>query len=788
MRVRFWLVLVCAALVAAGCTKPPKPKIDNVYRGLTEDLPRLDPGILAGRRIVVDPGHGGHYAGTRGQNGLEESMVNLGVSLYLWGLLHEAGAEVYLTRSAEKDFLTDADTTVAADLQIRVEMVDSLQPDILVSIHHNAHAQRDPDKNATETYYKLGDPASRDLAFSVHRHLMRNLGIDNGEVRPGNYYMLRNVDIPAILGEGSYLTNTSVEKNLRLSEKQRLEAEAYFLGVLEYFSRGTPRLEQLAPEAGDSILISVPYLAFSVSDIGGVGVDPAGIDMKINGAPVDASLDPAGTTVGYRLPWDTPNGSYDVTLRTRNLLGNSSQIHGYRFELNHAPRHAIFLCEPDPIPEAGGTLQIRARILDNRGIAIADGNIVDVSASVREEPNGEWTALEFEDGNEATKASVHRGMIEFAVGIPAGTSALKLIAGGFEHTIDRTSAESTGFRAFTLVDKNDQSNIRRAVFISGNVPIVEGSETNTYLVPESALGTGDMRIAAPGYIPVELTGEIPDTLALVPWFDGKLIGARFFINPEGGFGSEFGIGNLGLSGPHVNLHVARYLAEYLQAAGAETRLARATEETLSDRDIVTLTNQFRANRYVEIRHRSEPSDTGRSVTTYFFPGSQRGHALATDVGDALSKSLVLSPAFPLETVTYPLQQTACPAIIVEPPSLADLDEELRLSEPWYQRLQAYGIFCGILANFGVDDTASLRVVVEAELPQSAATAAANWLVTIDNTWRLLLSNEGVVQFDLLPPGDHRVVLQRGGQLVGPYEISIQPGENGRLDVTVPRKR
>ena len=60
---------------------------------------------------------------------------------------------------------------------------------------------------------------------------MRNLGISAGEVRQGNYYVLRNVDIPAILGESSYLTHPPVEEQLRLSNAQRLEAEAYFLGA-----------------------------------------------------------------------------------------------------------------------------------------------------------------------------------------------------------------------------------------------------------------------------------------------------------------------------------------------------------------------------------------------------------------------------------------------------------------------------------------------------------------------------------------------------------------------------
>jgi N-acetylmuramoyl-L-alanine amidase len=784
MRHRFWLIPICALLVAAGCAKPPKPKIDNVYRGLNEELPRLDPGILAGRKIVIDPGHGGHFAGTRGQNGLEESMVNLGVSLYLWGLLNEAGADAFLTRSAEKDFLiSGADTTVAADLKVRVAMVDSIQPDILVSVHHNAQPQRDADKNATETYYKLGDPASRDLAFAVHRHLMKNLGIADGEVRPGNYYMLRNVDVPAILGEGSYLTHTTVEKNLRLSEKQRLEAEAYFLGILEYFSRGTPRLERLSPPAGDTVLTTVPYVSFAVDDVGGAGIDPGGIDMRVNGKRVDASLDPTGSTVWYRLPWDAPNGGYNVSLRTRNLLGNSSAVLTSAFLLDHPAEHAVFSCEPDTLPAAGGTIRVRARLLDNRGVAVADGKPVAVSVWVRSAPDEEWTPPTPRPAatGEPAALSVQRGLIEFAAHAPAGAAAMRIQVDGFEHVIDRSSDTLRGLHALTLVNANDGSAVSGAVIVSGNRPVAEWTESGVYLVPRAEADGGTIRVMAPGFRPVRLVGGAPDSLRLTPWFDGKLLGARFVINPEGGFGSEFGMGTLGLSGPHVNLHVARYLAEYLQAAGAVTLLARDTEETLSDRDIVTLTNNFRADRYIEIRHRSEPSDSGRAVTVRFFPGSTRGYSAATDVGESIASALGISPPFPVETVTYPLQQTACPAIIVEPPSLADVDEELLLANPWYQRKQAYAIFIGILRNFGVMDDGALAVTVDL----GPGARETNWLVTVDDVWHLLVSDQGDAEFDALPPGPHRVVLRRGTTLAGPYDVSIEPGERARLDISIP---
>jgi len=736
------LIAACVFLLMLGCGGPPEPKYDNVYRGLSENLPRLDTAILDGRRILIDPGHGGHFRGTLGQDGLEESRVNLGVSLYLWGLLREAGAEVFLTRSAEKDFLNEADSTLAGELGVRVAMVDSLEPDILVSIHHNAQNDRDPDKNATETYYRFGDPASRDLAFAVHRHLMRNLGIDEGEVRPGNYFILRNIDIPAILGEGSYLTNPGVEGKLRLSEKQRLEAEAYFLGILEYFSRGTPHIEIVSPI--DTTLVDVPLLSFAVGDIGGIGIDPASVDLRINEQSADAHINIDGSAIAYPMPWDSPNGSYSVAIGLRNLLGNSSEVRRLRFDLDLPPQSATVETDPTSLPVTGGAIRVRARILDRRGLSIADGAVVTIETS---------------NGRAPSNAVVHNGFIEFPVTVTAGQTALRLTLSARDTTFELTMGQGNDpvrvFRDVVVADVGSRDPIRNATVFLNDSLVANGSASGVYFlpgdVPQAAPSTD--RLTASGYQPIDRAHAdvLPDTLFMTPWFEGALIGRRFMLDPEGGFGAEPGMGQLGLSGPFVNLQVARYLAEYLKAAGAQVRLTRHNEQTLSPRDVVSLTNHFGADRYIEIRHRVAPEDSGLTIDTYFFPGSRNGLAMARSIQTYASQMLELDEQAPTDLVTYPLQQTACPAIVVEYPSLGSIEEETRLAEPWYQRKQAYAVFAGILTHFGVIDTVQLTVQIETD------DSPGNWLITIDGTWNLLSDPGGFATFIGLPSDRSAIV-------------------------------
>jgi N-acetylmuramoyl-L-alanine amidase len=798
MKISHRLLPVILIALAASCTKAPKPEIDNIYKGLNEDLPRLETSILEGRRIVVDPGHGGHFAGTRGQDGLEESMVNLGVGLYLWGLLNEAGADVYLTRSAEKDFLGDIDSTVASDLQVRVEMVDSLNPDILVSLHHNAQAGRDPTTNAVETYYKIGDPASRDLAFSVHRHMMRNLGIQTGEVKPGNYYILRNSEVPAILGEASYLTNPKVEENLRISEKQRLEAEAYFLGILEYFSRGTPRIQRAAPSEADTVLTAVPYLSYRVADIGGLGIDPNNIDLWINGAQAVPWLDPAGEQIVYQPPWDMPNGWYDVELRVRNLLGNTSQVDRFGFLLRYPVSQVVFRSFPHGIPSGGGTIHVYARVLDARGLPVADDVVVGVEIFRRETLQGGWEPVEWSTGKIRAELPIRNGAVEFPAVVPEGTAEIRLSVDGHEHVIAASADVTSATRAFSLVDGGTGRPIDRAVIVSAGRPLGTHAHTGLFFVPSEDVLTGDVWIHAAGYKPLSLSASADDTVALDPWFGGVLLGKRIVINPQGGFGPEPGLGPLGLSGAYVNLQVAKYLAEYLEAAGAKPLLARRTEETLGDRDIVMMTNRLRADRYIEIRHdgqQPEPGDSGRVVNAYFFPGSARGQKFASDIQISLAASLGLPHRSPAERVTYPLQQTACPAIIIEPPGLATVEEELRLGEPWYQRQQAFGIFCGVLSHFGATNLASLEVTIQTAPGNKPAAAGdddggeiSNWLITVANTWSLMSSPGGEVKFEAVPAGTLVVTGVRGKERIGPERTVVEKGARKRLAITLPRKR
>ena len=172
---------------------------------------------LAGRRIVVDAGH--PPLGATGPTGFREADANLAVSLELRRLLTEAGAEVIMTRT----------TDTPVELYPRVKLADSVNADLLISIHNNAL----PDgvnpftNNGTSVFYN--HPRSVPLAMAVQRALVSRLGLRDLGVGRGDLALVRPTWMPAILTEGLFMMLPDQEAALRSPQGQHL----YALGVLE---------------------------------------------------------------------------------------------------------------------------------------------------------------------------------------------------------------------------------------------------------------------------------------------------------------------------------------------------------------------------------------------------------------------------------------------------------------------------------------------------------------------------------------------------------------------------
>lgn len=193
---------------------------------------------LAGKRIAIDPGHGGHDPGAvGGLLGLCEKDVTLAIALELNDLLIAAGAETFLTRTT--DTLVDTNVkpghNASPDFWKRHDLVQEYQPDFFISIHNNSWKT----KNAygIETYYNPGTLngfTSKQAAEAVQKSLVAEFGRLNRGIKKKTDAVLR-VDAPAVLAEILFISNWEEEAILAAPDFPGRAAGALFRGIAAYF-------------------------------------------------------------------------------------------------------------------------------------------------------------------------------------------------------------------------------------------------------------------------------------------------------------------------------------------------------------------------------------------------------------------------------------------------------------------------------------------------------------------------------------------------------------------------
>jgi N-acetylmuramoyl-L-alanine amidase len=188
--------------------------------------PNLRKGSLAGVKIAIDAGHGGVHTGGKGQTGLMEKDINLGVALFLQRILEAWGARVVMTRVADVNFANHVDD----DLDARVNIVNGARPDLFLSIHTNYVAT--PGPRGYEVWVPrcngLRDEQSRALAELLRGELRDVWGQnqDRGTKDDHNLRVLKGTHCPAALVELEFVSNREVERQLARSSKQQELAAA----------------------------------------------------------------------------------------------------------------------------------------------------------------------------------------------------------------------------------------------------------------------------------------------------------------------------------------------------------------------------------------------------------------------------------------------------------------------------------------------------------------------------------------------------------------------------------
>lgn len=190
----------------------------------------VDSGVLRGKVIVVDPGHGGSNPGAVANND-READNNLAVGLKLRDKLAAAGAKVILTRSTDRTVAQEG-STLGQELEARVKLAESNHADMFISIHSNENP--DPSIAGAMTFYHSAK--SPQLALDVQSELIKATGAVDKGTSPATFYVLRNTSMPGILVEMGFVSNAAEAGRLQNDSYQNSIAQGVIAGVIKYFN------------------------------------------------------------------------------------------------------------------------------------------------------------------------------------------------------------------------------------------------------------------------------------------------------------------------------------------------------------------------------------------------------------------------------------------------------------------------------------------------------------------------------------------------------------------------
>ena len=180
--------------------------------------------------IVVDAGHGGLDYGTKAKGPYcVEKRVALETAKLVRKYLDQLGYRVVLTRS----------TDVFIPLWRRVQTANKRNCALFVSVHYNSS----PTKSAhgIEVFYcdrkkaKKCSKASKKLANRVLKHVIHRTKAKSRGVKKGNFYVIRETKIPAILIEGGFISNYGERCKLKKNRYLDKIARGIADGVDQYF-------------------------------------------------------------------------------------------------------------------------------------------------------------------------------------------------------------------------------------------------------------------------------------------------------------------------------------------------------------------------------------------------------------------------------------------------------------------------------------------------------------------------------------------------------------------------
>lgn len=150
-------------------------------------------------KIMIDAGHGPHTNGKRSPDGrLREFHFNAAVAEELKKRLVLDGHSVFFSHQPDVD----------VPLHERTLLANRLKVELFISIHANAFGASFNSANGIETLiYPKAQTATKRIAQLTQQALVLSTGRHDRGIKTGDFAVLRDTAMPAILVECGFMTN-----------------------------------------------------------------------------------------------------------------------------------------------------------------------------------------------------------------------------------------------------------------------------------------------------------------------------------------------------------------------------------------------------------------------------------------------------------------------------------------------------------------------------------------------------------------------------------------------------
>lgn len=178
---------------------------------------------------------------------------------------------------------------------------------------------------------------------------------------------------------------------------------------------------------------------------------------------------------------------------------------------------------------------------------------------------------------------------------------------------------------------------------------------------------------------------------------GTLKGATIVIDAGHGGNDRGTTGALGTDEKDITLKTAELLSSKLQAAGANVRMTRQSDEYVDLRKRVSIAHQVNADAFISLHYDAINNSSVRGYTTYYMNSHQKELAnyVHKGLGDMISlKNRGVQPGNYLV-----LRENKQPAILIELGYLSNPTEEQHVTTRAFREQATHGIYNGIIDYF-----------------------------------------------------------------------------------------